>query len=84
MKKATAKNLPKVRNNYGFNELGVNEFYKFPITEEDPQAGARALCAAYAFGRRNGRIFSGQTDLRKGTGKNRGIDKKYMLVSRVA
>ena len=51
----------KPRNNYNFGDLHVGETRKFRVTETDPRAGTRALCAAYAYGRRNGQKFFGAT-----------------------
>lgn len=49
----------KPRNKYGFDKLGVGDLLVVEVPADDPRAGARALCAAYAYGRRNGMKFFG-------------------------
>ncbi len=50
----------KPRNAYKFELMSIGDIKKIRIPEDDPRAGVRALCAAYAYGRRNGWIFCGR------------------------
>lgn len=68
-------NNPQPRKKYDFHKMSVNDRKKFLIPDEDPEAGARARCAAYAYGRRNNQTFCGCVEIQRG--------KTYMLIRRV-
>ncbi|MHB0965316.1 MAG: hypothetical protein ACYC36_02570 [Bellilinea sp.] len=51
--------IPQPRIKYGFEAMKIDEVKRVPITANDPDAGIRARCAAYAYGRRNGQQFCG-------------------------
>jgi hypothetical protein len=51
--------IPQPRKSYPFDTMAVGEVFSVKITAEDVRAGARALCAAYAYGRRNGQRYCG-------------------------
>lgn len=48
------------RKAYQFHLLQPGQSIRVPIPADDPQAGRRALCAAYAYGRRNKQKFFGK------------------------
>ena len=67
---------PQPRNKYDFDQMKKNDVKKVHVPDDDTNAGQRALCAAYAYGRRNNQKFCGATDVQRG--------KTYMLIRRVA
>jgi len=52
--------FPRARTRYDFASLEVGKVMRVPVPSSTPQAGTRALTAAYAYGRRNGKKFFGQ------------------------
>ena len=66
--------IPTPRKKYHFVAMKVGDVIDVEITPADPKAGARALCAAYAYGRRNNLKFCGKTEEDGG--------KKYMRIAR--
>ena len=50
----------KPRTSYQFDRLEVGKSIRIQITDAEPLAAKRALCAAYAYGRRNGKTFFGK------------------------
>ena len=66
---------PQPRAKYGFDDMQVNDVKDIRIPDEDPEAGDRARCAAYAYGRRNDQRFCGAVAIRRG--------KNYMQIRRV-
>ena len=68
------RHTPTPRSKYQFGQMKVGEILDVEITEDDPRAGARALCAAYAYGRRHNMQFCGLTEIYR--------KKKYMRISR--
>lgn len=69
------KQKPQPRAKYNFHELPRDAVMSVKIPEDDPAAGSRALCAAYAYGRRNGKQFCGATGVVR--------NKNVMLIRRV-
>ena len=67
--------IPQPRTHHNFHEMGVDDLKKVRIPDDDPNAGERARCAAYAYGRRNKRQFCGAVETQRG--------KKYMIIRRV-
>lgn len=67
---------PQPRKRYEFEYMKKNDVKRIHVPDDDTQAGARALCAAYAYGRRNDWKFCGATDVQRG--------KTYMLIRRIA
>jgi hypothetical protein len=66
---------PQPRAKYDFGEMSVNDVKDVRIPDDDPEAGDRARCAAYAYGRRNDQQFCGAVTTRRG--------KNYMQIRRV-
>ncbi len=52
--------FPRARAKYDFASLEVGKVLRVPVPASSPHAGRRALTAAYAYGRRNGKKFFGQ------------------------
>lgn len=48
------------RKHYSFAAMQPGDTIRIKIPEDDPRAGTRALCAAYAYGRRHGMKFFGK------------------------
>ena len=69
--------IPKPRAHYAFHKMGPFDLIRVRIPDDDPKAGARALCAAYAYGRRNGLKFCGGLYVVPKSGN------RYMVIRRV-
>jgi len=50
----------RLRSHYAFDKMAVGATKSIKIPDDDPRAGVRALCAAYAYARRNGWRFAGR------------------------
>jgi hypothetical protein len=57
------------RKSYRFGGLQPGQRIRIKIPDDDPLAGRRALCAAYAYGRRNGMKFFGKVSITPKRGK---------------
>jgi len=57
---------PQPRAKYNFAQMEVNDVKHVTITEDDPEIGVRARCAAYAYGRRNNQDFCGAVVMYRG------------------
>lgn len=53
------KALPRMSLRYRWQQLQLHDCLDVPI-DDDPDAGLRALRAAYAYGRRHGQKFTGR------------------------
>ena len=70
------KKVPEPRVKYDFGSMELNEVKYFPLSEPLTERldAEKVLCAAYAYGRRNGMKFCGSTETRR--------KKQYMAVRR--
>lgn len=66
---------PQPREKYYFHTMSKDDVMTIKIPDNEPKAGTRALCAAYAYGRRNNKCFCGATTVVR--------KKNVMLIRRV-